>query len=146
MFKNFIALVCGIIFSLGLLVSEMVSPKKIQDFLDITGQWDPSLALVMAGALLTLGGLQQLFIFKRPRPLLEEKFFVTNNNAIDLRLIIGAAIFGLGWGLAGFCPGPAIVALTLNPLEASLFVAGMVLGILLFNRLNRLNSASDPDL
>ncbi len=142
MLKNFIALGCGIIFSLGLLVSEMVSPKKIQDFLDITGQWDPSLALVMAGALLTLGGLQQVFIFKRPRPVLEEKFFIAKNNGIDSKLVIGSAIFGLGWGMAGFCPGPAIVALTLKPLEASLFVAGMVLGIMLFNRLN---SSNDPD-
>lgn len=137
MLKNFIALGCGVIFSLGLLISQMVSPKKIHDFLDITGHWDPSLALVMAGALLTLGGLQQLFILKRPRPVLEEKFYISNNNAIDSKLIIGSAIFGLGWGLAGFCPGPAIVALTLKPLEASLFVAGMVFGILLFNRLSK---------
>lgn len=137
MLKNFIALGCGVIFSLGLLISQMVSPKKIHDFLDITGHWDPSLALVMAGALLTLGGLQQLFILKRPRPVLEEKFYISNNNAIDSKLIIGSAIFGLGWGLAGFCPGPAIVALTLKPLEASLFVAGMVFGIVIFNRLSK---------
>ncbi len=126
--RNLSALGCGLLFSAGLIVAQMVNPQKILAFLDVAGSWDPSLALVMAGALLTLG-LLQYWIFKRAAPLFEQNFQCSDNKTIDLSLIIGAAVFGLGWGIVGFCPGPAIVAIMFQPLEALSFVVAMAVGM-----------------
>ncbi len=131
------AFVCGLLFSLGLLVAEMANPQKVLNFLDVAGRWDPSLALVMLGALLTLGVVQRYIVFRRGRPLYDEKFHLPNTQVIDKSLVYGALIFGVGWGLLGFCPGPAIVAMTINPLPGLVFVLAMGLGMHLANWLKQ---------
>lgn len=107
---NIIALLSGLLFGLGLAVSNMLNPARVLSFLDIFGQWDPTLAFVMGGALmLTIPGF--FLILKKPRPLFSSRFDLPAKQTIDRQLIIGAVLFGLGWGLAGLCPGPAIAAL-----------------------------------
>lgn len=120
----------GLLFGLGLAVSAMVNPAKVIGFLDLAGNWDPSLALVMIGGLGITAPAFQL-ILKRDRPLLETRFFLPTRKDLDRHLIGGAVVFGIGWGLAGLCPGPALTSLvTLNgPLL--LFVAAMVVGMVL---------------
>jgi uncharacterized protein len=106
-------LIAGLIFGLGLLISGMANPAKVQNFLDLAGTFDPSLILVMFGAVVaTLIGYG--FVLRRPRPLLAERFLVPTLKDIDGRLVIGAGLFGIGWGLSGFCPGPAITSLPLG--------------------------------
>jgi uncharacterized protein len=124
----------GMIFGLGLLVSGMSDPAKVLNFLDLggigAGTWDPSLAFVMVGAVaVTLIGYR--FVLKRSRPLLAEQFHLPDRNDVDLRVVVGPAIFGVGWGLAGFCPGPALTALGFGAPPAFLFVAAMLAGMLL---------------
>lgn len=120
----------GFLFGLGLVVSGMSNPAKVVGFLDLTGNWDPSLILVMGGGLLVTVPAFHL-VLKNPQPLFEEKFFLPTLTAIDPKLIAGAVLFGLGWGIAGFCPGPALAALvSLNP-TVLLFVAAMVGGMVL---------------
>lgn len=127
------ALLSGFIFGLGLAVSEMTDPARVIGFLDLAAQWDPTLLFVMGGALaITLPGFAM--VQRRPRPLLAEKFTMPTKKEIDAPLIIGAAIFGIGWGLAGFCPGPALAALsTLSP-SVAVFVAAMIAGQWLASR------------
>jgi uncharacterized membrane protein YedE/YeeE len=122
---NFIA---GLIFSLGLLISGMANPAKVQNFLDLAGTFDPSLIFVMLGAVvLTLIGY--LFVLRRPRPLLAERFLVPSLKDIDGRLVVGSGLFGIGWGLSGFCPGPAITSLPLLAKGTLIFVPAMLIGI-----------------
>jgi uncharacterized membrane protein YedE/YeeE len=128
------AFTVGLLFGLGLLVSGMADPAKVLAFLDVTGRWDPSLALVMAGAIAVSAAGYRL-ARRRGRPVLAPRLDVPNRRDLDARLIAGAAIFGLGWGLAGLCPGPALTLLTLAPAEAVTFVAAMVAGMLLFRLL-----------
>lgn len=129
MLKLFGAVISGVIFGLGLIVSEMVNPAKVLAFLDVAGHWDATLAWVMAGALGTLALLRQLIVHQSgPVPAA-----TSANRAIDRNLIFGAAIFGLGWGLVGFCPGPALVALGYGEPSVYVFVAGMFAGFVLFN-------------
>jgi hypothetical protein len=119
---------CALLFGLGLLVSGMGNPAKVANFLDLAGAWDPSLAFVMGGAILVaLPGY--LLAQKRARPVLEERFSMPTATAIDRRLIVGAAIFGIGWGLAGLCPGPALTLTFIGGREALLFLAAMFAGI-----------------
>lgn len=132
MLKNLSALSCGFIFSIGLIVSQMVSPTKVLSFLDIAGNWDPSLAVVMAGALITLG-LSQHFILRRSASILDGHFHRPKSNCIDRRLLIGASLFGIGWGLVGFCPGPAITAIGYGSGQALLFTVAMTIGMGLFH-------------
>jgi uncharacterized membrane protein YedE/YeeE len=129
--KNVSALLCGIVFGIGLCVSQMINPQKVLGFLDVTGQWDPSLALVMAGALIVAGVLQ-IFILRRPAPLLEPEFHGGKATGIDRSLLAGAALFGIGWGLSGFCPGPAISALSSGVPESYVFTTAMFAGMWLF--------------
>ncbi|MBR1124388.1 YeeE/YedE family protein [Bradyrhizobium lablabi] len=129
-----IQFVIGVIFGLGLLVSGMSDPAKVLNFLDFggvsAGTWDPSLAFVMAGAVaVTLIGYR--LVLKRPRPLLAEQFHVPGRDDIDLRIVVGPVIFGVGWGLSGFCPGPALTALGFGAPRAFLFVAAMLAGMML---------------
>lgn len=131
MAKTVSALALGLLFGLGLLVSGMADPAKVRAFLDVTGRWDPSLALVMAGAVAVSAAGYRLAL-RRGRPVLAPRFDVPTRRDLDLRLIAGAAIFGLGWGLVGLCPGPALTILTVAPAEALTFVAAMVAGMLLF--------------
>lgn len=132
MMYHFIALLCGIIFGVGLTISEMINPNKVLNFLDITGTWDPSLLFVMVGAVLvTLIGYR--LVRRLPHPQCDVTFHLPKKTSfLDARLIIGAAIFGIGWGLAGYCPGPAITALGLGIMDAVYVVIGMIISALLF--------------
>jgi uncharacterized membrane protein YedE/YeeE len=135
MAKYLSALFCGIIFGLGLCVSQMMNPQKVLGFLDVAGAWDPSLALVMAGALAIAGGVWGLIV-RKTSPVLEAEFQVAKVTSIDKPLIVGAAIFGIGWGLSGFCPGPAIAALSLGIPENYVFTAAMLTGMWIFQLTN----------
>ena len=115
----------GLLFGLGLAVSGMINPAKVLNFLDVTDQWDPSLALVM-GAALAVTGIGYRVAFTRAEPLFETRFQVPAKREIDARLLAGATVFGAGWGLAGFCPGPALSAASLGVEEVYLFLAAML--------------------
>ncbi|MFT7178993.1 MAG: putative membrane protein YedE/YeeE [Oceanospirillaceae bacterium] len=122
-----IALISGLIFGAGLVISEMVNPVKVQDFLDFFGNWDPSLAFVMGGAVVvTL--FSSRFIMKRKKPIFAERFYMAVTTSIDSRLILGASLFGIGWGLSGYCPGPGILNAMINPTEAMMFLPALVIG------------------
>lgn len=125
-------LLAGLMFGFGLIIAEMTNPAKVQNFLDVaaiaSGRWDGSLALVMAGAaLVTFIGYR--LVLRRPGPLLATRFHLPPSSSIDVSLIAGSAIFGLGWGLAGFCPGPAIVALASGSAGALQFTVAMLAGM-----------------
>ncbi len=132
--KNLAALFSGIVFGLGLAVSHMVEPAKVLAFLDVAGRWDPSLLLVMLSAVV-VSFIAYRLISRRPRPLLADKFFLPTKSQLDRPLVIGAVIFGVGWGLAGYCPGPAVAALGLGTWEAPVFVAALAAGSLAYRRL-----------
>ncbi len=134
---NLSAFASGLTFGLGLIVSQMINPVKVLSFLDVTGNWDPSLALVMAGALLTLGLLQWLIKKSARYRLATNKTKRTLSKEIDAKLITGATLFGIGWGLSGLCPGPALMGLTSGLSGSYVFVAAMFIGFLLFNILHR---------
>lgn len=129
------ALFAGILFGLGLVVSGMVNPAKVIGFLDLFGDWDPSLAFVMGGALLVTSVGYRL-VTKNEQPVFEEKFHIPSSNTIDKRLITGSVLFGAGWGLVGLCPGPALSALTLGGLPVIVFLLSMGAGALLFEKFN----------
>lgn len=121
-------LAAGLIFGLGLVISGMANPAKVLNFLDVTGSWDPSLAFVMLGAIaVTAMGFR--LVLRRPKPLLEQSFQLPGQSSIDGPLVFGSAIFGLGWGLFGFCPGPAITSLGLAATSTLVFVPMMLIGI-----------------
>ena len=139
MTKNKAALLCGILFGLGLSISQMNNPDKVLAFLDVTGDWDASLAFVMGGALMTLGALQH-FIFKRETPLYDTQFYLPNkNNGLDKYLILGAIIFGLGWGLIGSCPGAVLAALGDGKIEPFIFTLALGAGMMLFDKFHNKN-------
>ena len=127
-----LALVAGVIFGAGLMISDMVNPARVLNFLDVAGSWDATLIFVMAGglAVTTLG---YRLTFRRGAPLFGDKFNLPTLQQIDLPLIGGAALFGIGWGLAGMCPGPALVDLAALEPKAWLFVAAMLAGMILAN-------------
>ncbi|MGO9133061.1 MAG: DUF6691 family protein [Methylovirgula sp.] len=125
------AFLCGLIFGIGLIVAQMSNPAKVLNFLDIAGAWDPSLAFVMIGAI-PVAAIGFALSRRRKAPLLAEKFQTPAATKIDLPLVIGAALFGIGWGLVGFCPGPALTALGFGRSEAAIFVAAMLAGMALF--------------
>lgn len=125
------ALACGLLFGIGLIVSGMTNPAKVIGFLDLFGDWDPSLALVMGGALVVTGVGYRL-VWRADRPWAGPRFQVPGNRRIDARLAIGAVLFGIGWGLAGLCPGPAITSLAAGESVVYAFFASMVIGMGLF--------------
>lgn len=127
------ALTSGLIFGLGLSLSGMLDPTRVQGFLDVFGAWDPSLAFVLGGAVLVaFGGVA---ISRRmARPAFDTEFHLPGAKKIDRRLVVGSAIFGVGWGMAGFCPGPAIAALAFGKVELVIFVAAMLLGMTVHDR------------
>ncbi len=132
---NLIALIAGILFGLGLVISDMVNPLRVIHFLDIGGDWDPTLLFVMMSALaFTTPAFH--YLLKRDCPVIGEKFYLPENKRIEKKLIIGAGLFGLGWGLAGFCPGPAITALATFSPDVLLFVAAMLTGFIIGKYLN----------
>jgi len=122
-----ITLISGLLFGLGLAFSEMTNPAVVIGFLNIFGDWNPSLLIVMASAI-AVGMIGYLIKGKRLKPLLGEKWQVPNLRHIDSKLIIGSALFGIGWGLSGYCPGPGLTALINNPSEGFYFVAALILG------------------
>jgi uncharacterized membrane protein YedE/YeeE len=125
------AFASGLLFGLGLIVSEMVNPAKVLAFLDVFGDWDPSLAFVMGGAV-AVSALGYVVTRRRGRPILAPRLEVPTRRDLDPRLISGAALFGIGWGLVGLCPGPALTALTFGPWQVVVFVAAMLAGMALF--------------
>ena len=130
------SLLAGLIFGLGLILSGMADPAKVLGFLDLAGAWDPSLALVMAGAIAV--GLVAFTLAKgRARSLLGLDMQLPENTTLDRRLVLGSLLFGIGWGVAGFCPGPALVALGMGELKAAVFVLAMLTGMGAFAWLER---------
>jgi len=128
------AFAAGLIFGIGLLVAGMANPAKVLGFLDLAGKWDPSLAFVMAGAILIgLGGFA--VARRRTRSLLGLSMTLPTNRRIDRRLILGSLAFGIGWGLSGICPGPALVLVGVGSAKAWIFGAAMLAGMVLFERL-----------
>jgi uncharacterized membrane protein YedE/YeeE len=125
--NKLISLISGIIFGIGLVISEMVNPAKVLGFLDLFGNWDPSLAFVMIGALVISSPLFHLII-KREKPIFVKQFNYSNNKEINNKLIIGSALFGTGWGLGGLCPGPAISSIALININSITFVFTMFIG------------------
>jgi len=123
------AFLSGLLFGAGLLVSQMSNPAKVIGFLDITGSWDPSLAFVMAGAVAVFG-VAYFRSKRRTAPLLAAQFAMPSLRSVDMRLVAGSLIFGVGWGLSGFCPGPALVSCAFGDSRVWVFVAAMILGML----------------
>jgi hypothetical protein len=131
--RVFSALIVGILFGLGLTISGMINPSKIIAFLDILGDWDPSLLVVMASAL-AVSFVGYRIVLARPKPLFDASFQLPTKTAIDQPLLAGAALFGVGWGLAGLCPGPAITAIGLGAGPIVVFLAALVVGMILHDR------------
>jgi uncharacterized membrane protein YedE/YeeE len=123
-----VAVVTGALFALGLAISGMTEPARITGFLDVGGAWDPTLAFVMAGAILVHAPALRL-VRHRPTPVFGGRFHGPERNTIEPRLVIGAAIFGVGWGLSGYCPGPALVCAAAAAPAALVFAAGLIAGI-----------------
>ena len=127
------AFAAGLLFALGLGLGGMTQPARVIGFLDVAGRWDPTLALVMAAALAVYAPLYRLVV-RRRAPLLGERFEIPTRRDLDPALLLGAAVFGVGWGLAGFCPGPAIVSLASGRLGPLVFTAAMLAGMALYRR------------
>jgi uncharacterized membrane protein YedE/YeeE len=123
-------LIVGLIFGAGLALSDMVNPARVQAFLDVAGAWDPTLAFVMGAAILP-SGLAYLVRRRMDRPLLESRFSIPESRTLDRPLLLGSALFGIGWGLVGFCPGPALAGLVLGAWQPWVFVAAMLAGMAL---------------
>lgn len=132
----FTAFLSALIFGIGLSVSGMTLPAKVLGFLDITGNWDPSLLAVMGGAIL-VHAISYRFITKRSSPVLDAKFQIPTRRDLDWKLILGSVIFGAGWGLGGFCPGPAIVGFVTGQQSVVIFVLSMIGGIYLHKFFDR---------
>jgi LPXTG-motif cell wall-anchored protein len=126
----------GLLFGVGLITSGMANPAKVLGFLDIAGKWDPSLAFVMLGAI-AIGTVAFLFAKRRKKSLLGLPMQIPADSPVTLRLVLGSAVFGVGWGLAGFCPGPALVALGAGFPKAWAFVVAMLAGMAVFEWLGR---------
>ncbi|MBK6756912.1 MAG: YeeE/YedE family protein [Moraxellaceae bacterium] len=134
--SKLIALLSGVIFGLGLIVSEMVNPAKVIAFLDLAGAWNPSLGLVMAGAIAV--ALPAFYVAKRKKnSVCGMEMHLPNNKIIDTRLIVGSLTFGVGWGVAGFCPAPALVSAAAGQWQAIVFSLAMIVGFYIFSVLER---------
>lgn len=130
------ALVVGFIFAIGLGLSGMTQPQKVIGFLDLFGHWDPSLIFVMAGGVM-VHFITYRFIIKRKSPLFSPVWHVPTKREITPALIIGSVLFGIGWGLAGFCPGPAVTSLASFQIQPFIFVISMLIGMFLFRQLDK---------
>jgi uncharacterized membrane protein YedE/YeeE len=139
------AFVAGLVFGIGLLVSGMVNPAKVLGFLDLAGQWDPSLALVMVGAI-AIGAIGFVIADRRTTTVLGTPMLLPTTRTSAKRLGVGGTVFGVGWGLAGFCPGPALVALGTGHLKAVVFIVAMVAGMLAFEWIERMRTPSPARL
>jgi len=136
MLLNLTSLLAGLVFGLGLIVSGMANPAKVLGFLDLAGAWDPSLVLVMAGAV-AVGTLAFAVAGRRSRSLIGADMKLPSARHIDRRLVVGSTLFGMGWGIAGFCPGPGLVALGMGEGKALVFVAAMLVGMGVFEWMER---------
>ena len=132
----FAALLAGLLFGVGLILSGMSDPSKVLGFLDLAGKWDPSLAFVMGGAIL-VGAVAFCLGARRTTSLLGEPMRVPTLRTIDRRLVLGSLTFGVGWGLAGFCPGPALASVLSGSIKPMIFVAAMIAGMALFQLLEK---------
>ena len=141
MITVFTSLLAGLVFGLGLIVSGMANPAKVLGFLDLAGAWDPSLAFVMAGAI-AVSALAFALAKTRTVSWLGAAMTLPGPRDIDRRLVIGSVLFGIGWGVAGFCPGPGLVALGMGEIKALVFVAAMLLGMALFEWVERRKQAA----
>lgn len=137
----FTSLLAGLVFGLGLIVSGMADPSKVLGFLNLAGAWDPSLAFVMAGAI-AVAAFAFSLAKKRTVSFLGAAMKLPGSGDIDRRLVSGSVLFGIGWGVAGFCPGPGLVALGMGEIKALVFVAAMLLGMGLFELIERRRPAS----
>lgn len=139
------AALAGLMFGAGLTLSGMVNPMKVQNFLDLSGTWDPTLIFVM-GAGLAVAFIGYRLVLRRPRPLFAPVFDLPSTHGIDQRLVGGACLFGAGWGLTGFCPGPAIASLVFGYWPSVLFVAAMAAGMLAAQWMLRRASPAAPEM
>jgi len=139
--KPLSALLAGVIFGLGLILSGMTNPAKVIGFLDIFGTWDPSLALVMGGAIF-VGLFAFCYAKTRSRSILGASMQLPANQQLDRRLILGAITFGVGWGLAGYCPGPALASLLTGGIKPVVFTLGMLAGMAIFTLLERYTASA----
>jgi uncharacterized membrane protein YedE/YeeE len=139
--KLLMALLAGLLFGLGLILSGMTDPAKVLGFLDLAGNWDPSLSFVMGGALL-VGSLVFPFATKRPKSILGDALRLPTATRIDRRLVLGGLTFGVGWGLAGYCPGPALASLAQGGTKPLLLFIAMLAGMALFELLESIKSKS----
>ena len=129
--KKLVALLSGLLFGFGLSLSQMIDRDRVLGFLDITGNWDPTLLFVLGGAVgVTVIAFR--FVLHLPKPILENKFYLPTRKDLDFSLIVGAAIFGIGWGIAGYCPGPGITALVLGTPNPVLFIVAFIVGSLIY--------------
>lgn len=135
--KNLVALLAGVLFGAGLLISGMTQTSKVLGFLDITGAWNPALALVMAGAIGVFLPGRLLFQRRFSQPILEDRYHNPDTNRVDARLILGAAMFGVGWGMSGVCPGPAIINAFSQGMPFVIFAAMMTVGMGIGHMLQR---------
>ena len=133
--SKLVSLLCGIIFGIGLVISQMINPAKVLGFLNPFGEWDPSLAFVMIGALIISSPLFHLFKNKE-KPIFSSSFSISNKKEIDKELIFGSILFGAGWGLVGLCPGPAITSIALLNVSSAIFVVSMFIGFYIASKTN----------
>lgn len=136
--RLFATYLVGLVFGVGISLSGMSNPAKVVNFFDVAGTWDPSLAFVMGGALIVTG-IGYRLVFRRSAPVFETSFQVPSSRTIDARLIGGSAVFGVGWGIAGFCPGGALPALGTGKPEVLIFFVAMIAGIFLAKALMKFN-------
>ncbi|KEI70013.1 YeeE/YedE family protein [Endozoicomonas elysicola] len=130
-----IALLAGVLFGIGMALSGMVNPELVTAFLDISGQWDPTLIFVMGGALAVFIPGYQFLIKKRAQPILTNDWSLSKNNSIDVQLIVGTSLFGIGWGLLGVCPGPAVTSMLSGNSDVWLFIVAMMAGLIISHQL-----------
>jgi uncharacterized protein len=134
--QNLVAVIAGLLFGLGLSLSQMVDRSRVLGFLDVTGNWDSTLLFVLGGAVgVTIIAFR--FVLHLPQPLYGDKFYLPKQQDLDVPLVLGAAIFGVGWGLSGYCPGPAITGLIFGSWNPVLFVLAMIFGSLSYGYLSR---------
>ena len=138
--KLILSYIAGLIFGLGISISGMANPAKVLNFFDVAGSWDPSLAFVMGGALMVTA-IGYRLVMRRAAPACDTQFHVPGNRQLDARLLGGSLVFGIGWGIAGFCPGGALPAIGTGRIEVLVFVAALIIGILIAKTLQTRTAA-----
>ena len=133
--NKIVSLLCGIIFGIGLVISQMINPAKVLGFLNLFGEWDPSLAFVMMGALI-ISSLSFHLFKNKEKPIFSSSFSIPSKKEIDKELIFGSILFGAGWGLVGLCPGPAITSIALFNVSSAIFVVSMFIGFYIASKTN----------